>query len=73
MLVFRKIIYRCVGISAGFLAVAWLLPQTLFGGCVRAVLPGRQEGYNIEEKEYEELFRLEEDNYKIVWKFMQKD
>lgn len=73
MLVFQKIIHKCVGIAAGFLAVAWLLPQSLFGGCVRAVMPENGQECNIEEEKCEELFRLEEDNYKIVWKFMQKD
>ncbi len=73
MIVFQKFLYRCIGIAAGLLAVAWLLPQSLFGGCVHAILSEEQQEKAADEEKYEQLFRLEENNYKIVWKFMQKD
>lgn len=73
MIVFQKFLYKCVGIVAGLLAVAWLLPQSLFSDCVHAVLPNDQKEVRMDSEKYAQLFRLEDDNYKIVWKFMQKD
>lgn len=69
MIVFQKILYKCMGIAAGLLAVAWLLPQSLFRDCVHAVLPKEQMEESVDEEKYAQLFRIEEDNYKIVWKF----
>lgn len=73
MIVFQKFLYKCMGIASGLLAVAWLLPQSLFRDCVHVVLPEEQKEERMDDEKYAQLFRLEDDNYKIVWKFTQKD
>lgn len=58
-----------VAALAGFVAVAWLMPQTLYGDCVKRVTPPGEENC-VTEKEYEHIFPINENNYRITLKFL---
>lgn len=73
MIVFQKIIYKCMGCMIVLLAVAWMLPQSLYSDCIHPVISEEQEEDTVNAEDYVRLFRIEEDNYKIVWKLAQKD
>ncbi len=66
----------CAAALAGTAACVWLFPQTIFRDCLHAVFPQEQENREVSalsEEEYRDLFRFSKSNYKVTWKFFQKD
>ncbi len=68
---------RCIAVLAAALAYSLLFPQTLFRDCIHVVF-GQEETENtgentLTEEDYLDLFRLEKSDYKVTWKFFQKD
>ncbi|EET62173.1 hypothetical protein BRYFOR_05837 [Marvinbryantia formatexigens DSM 14469] len=63
---------RALAVLAVTISCSVFFPQMLFGDCIRAVVPEKQENC-LTEEDYVSLFEIEKSNYKIKWKFLQND